>query len=226
VGRRTKSLDALLPILYLRGVSTGDFQEALAALLGKDAPNLSPAVISRLTAAWQVDYDAWHLIKHYPQNSTQKAPGAQRGVPAMCDYSLAHLASRPARVGDTLITTKFAHSLTGGFCAVGEPNVAVCLKPGTELAFEREIETLSGFWKRSRNLGAKVARFRRVNEGCPTMHHDALEIPGGQVVLLTGLSEGQRAIVLQLPASVRQQEAEDTLLQEVKRGELMNYPSG
>src|SRR5712671_5014502 len=57
--RRTKSLDALLPILYLRGVSTGDFQEALAALLGKDAPNLSPAVISRLTAEWQTDYDAW-----------------------------------------------------------------------------------------------------------------------------------------------------------------------
>jgi transposase-like protein len=57
--RRTKSLDALLPVLYLRGVSTGDFQEALAALLGKDAPNLSPAVISRLTAEWQAEYDAW-----------------------------------------------------------------------------------------------------------------------------------------------------------------------
>ena len=57
--RRTKSLDALLPILYLRGVSTGDFQEALAALLGKDAPNLSPAVITRLTADWHGDYDAW-----------------------------------------------------------------------------------------------------------------------------------------------------------------------
>ena len=57
--RRTKSLDALLPVLYLRGVSTGDFQEALSALLGKDAPNLSPAVISRLTAEWQTDYDAW-----------------------------------------------------------------------------------------------------------------------------------------------------------------------
>ena len=57
--RRTKSLDALLPILYLRGVSTGDFQEALAALLGKDAPNLSPAVIARLTAEWQTEYDAW-----------------------------------------------------------------------------------------------------------------------------------------------------------------------
>jgi transposase-like protein len=57
--RRTKSLDALLPVLYLRGVSTGDFQEALTALLGKDAPNLSPAVIARLTAEWQADYDAW-----------------------------------------------------------------------------------------------------------------------------------------------------------------------
>ena len=57
--RRTKSLDALLPILYLRGISTGDFQEALAALLGKEAPNLSPAVITRLTAAWLPDYEAW-----------------------------------------------------------------------------------------------------------------------------------------------------------------------
>ena len=57
--RRTQSLDALLPILYLRGISTGDFQEALSALLGKDAPNLSPAVIRRLTAEWQVDYEAW-----------------------------------------------------------------------------------------------------------------------------------------------------------------------
>ena len=53
--RRTKSLDALLPVLYLRGISTGDFQEALAALLG----NLSPAVITRLTAEWQADYEAW-----------------------------------------------------------------------------------------------------------------------------------------------------------------------
>jgi putative transposase len=57
--RRTKSLDALLPVLYLRGVSTGDFQEALAALLGKDAPNLSPAVISRLTAECQGEYGHW-----------------------------------------------------------------------------------------------------------------------------------------------------------------------
>jgi putative transposase len=57
--RRSRSLDALLPVLYLRGVSTGDFQEALAALLGADAPNLSPGVITRLAAGWQEDYDRW-----------------------------------------------------------------------------------------------------------------------------------------------------------------------
>jgi transposase-like protein len=57
--RRSRSLDALLPVLYLRGISTGDFQEALAALLGADAPNLSPSVISRLTGEWQQEYDRW-----------------------------------------------------------------------------------------------------------------------------------------------------------------------
>jgi putative transposase len=57
--RRTRSLDALLPILYLRGLSTGDFQEALTALLGQDAPNLSPSVITRLTGEWQADYARW-----------------------------------------------------------------------------------------------------------------------------------------------------------------------
>src|SRR5213076_2208727 len=57
--RRTRSLDALLPVLYLRGISTGDFQEAMAALLGQNAPNLSPAVISRLTAEWQGEYERW-----------------------------------------------------------------------------------------------------------------------------------------------------------------------
>jgi putative transposase len=57
--RRSKSLDALLPVLYLRGISTGDFQEALSVLLGAEAPNLSPGVISRLTAAWEQEYERW-----------------------------------------------------------------------------------------------------------------------------------------------------------------------
>jgi putative transposase len=67
--RRTKSLDALLPVLYLRGISTGDFQEALSALLGKDAPNLSPSVIGRLKEEWTHDYDRWQrrdlAARHY-----------------------------------------------------------------------------------------------------------------------------------------------------------------
>jgi transposase-like protein len=57
--RRSRSLDALLPVLYLRGISTGDFQEAFSAILGTDAPNLSPSVISRLTGEWQKEYDRW-----------------------------------------------------------------------------------------------------------------------------------------------------------------------
>jgi putative transposase len=57
--RRTKSLDALLPVLYLRGISSGDMQEALAALLGKDAPNLSPAVLTKLKAGWQEEFERW-----------------------------------------------------------------------------------------------------------------------------------------------------------------------
>ena len=67
--RRTKSLDALLPALYLRGVSAGDFQEALAALLGEDAANLSPSVISRLKGEWEGDYERWRKrdlsARHY-----------------------------------------------------------------------------------------------------------------------------------------------------------------
>lgn len=57
--RRSRSLDTLLPALYLRGVSTDDFQEALSALLGADAPNPSPGVISRLTRQWQREHDQW-----------------------------------------------------------------------------------------------------------------------------------------------------------------------
>ena len=57
--RRSKSLETLLPILYLKGISTGDFSEALAALLGKDAPGLSPTAIGRLKDGWLDEYDAW-----------------------------------------------------------------------------------------------------------------------------------------------------------------------
>ena len=58
----------------------------------------------------------------------------------MCDYSLQYVASRPAKVGDKLVSTKFSNSITRGFTAVGEPTVAVCLLPGTEVAFEKEVQ--------------------------------------------------------------------------------------
>lgn len=119
----------------------------------------------------------------------------------MCDYSLQHVATRAAVVGDQLVTTKFSNSITRGFAEVGEPNVAVCILPGTELAFERDVECdhALGFFP-SRKLQERVARFRQINMDNPYEHHDALEFPSGQIVLLTRLCEGQRATVLQLPA--------------------------
>jgi len=131
----------------------------------------------------------------------------------MCDYSLHHVTSRPAKVGDKLVTTQFNNSITRGFAAVGEPNVAVCLLPGTEVAFEKEIEFERGFglfssWRREKRIGDKVARFRQLNADKPNMHHDALEFPNGEIVLVTRLCEGQHATVLQLPASPHSVKAE------------------
>jgi len=125
----------------------------------------------------------------------------------MCDYSLDLVASRPAKVGDELVTTKFKNSLTRGFAAIGEPNVAVCLLPGTEVAFEKEVKYERFFVLfpslKFGTLGKKVAQFRQINIGKPGVHHDALEFPDGETVLLTRLCEGQHATVLQLPASPR-----------------------
>ena len=123
----------------------------------------------------------------------------------MCDYSLHLVESRPAKVGDKLVTTKFNNTLTRGFAAVGEPHVAVCLLPGTEVAFEREVERERVFklFRNQKFIKEKVARFRQINLEQPHVHHDALEFPDGQVVLLTRLREGQHATVLQLPASPR-----------------------
>jgi hypothetical protein len=122
----------------------------------------------------------------------------------MCDYSLHEVASRPARLGDKLMTTTFAGTCTRGFCAVGEPNVAVCLQPGTELAFREEAaddSLLATLFPRSRfgKLGGKVARFRQINKDQPSTHHDALEFENGTTVLLTHLRAGQHVTVLQLP---------------------------
>ena len=122
----------------------------------------------------------------------------------MCDYSLHNVASRPAKVGDKLVTTHFPNAITRGFCDPRQPRVAVCLLPGTELAFEKDVERDAWFrfWP-AQKPPHKVARFRQVNLNRPAAHHDALEFPDGQIVLVTDLCEGQHATVLQLPSTGR-----------------------
>jgi hypothetical protein len=119
----------------------------------------------------------------------------------MCDYSLELIASRPAKVGDKLVSTGFPHTITRGFASLDDRNVAVCLLPGTELAFDKEVrfETRMVF---SWGSGHTVAKFRQVNR-VRSNHHDALEFPDGQIVLLTHLCQGQHATVLQLPVDPR-----------------------
>jgi len=124
----------------------------------------------------------------------------------MCDYSLHTVTSRPAKVGDKLVSTEFRNSVTRGFSAVGDPTVAVCLRPGTEIAFENDGVKYHHSILPNRMLQQKVARFRQINRGNPNTHHDALEFANGQIVLLTRLCEGQHATVLQLPAEPRSAE--------------------
>jgi hypothetical protein len=118
----------------------------------------------------------------------------------MCDYSLQHVASRAAQVGDKLVSSRFSGTISRGFSAAGDPNVAVCLLPGTEIAFEAEVEYENAVTYQRQTVASKVARFRQLNTAQPLMHHDALEFPNGETVLLTHLVEGQAATVLQLPA--------------------------
>jgi hypothetical protein len=119
----------------------------------------------------------------------------------MCDYSLHHVRSRAAQVGDKLTTRNFGTG-TRGFAAPEDPTTAVCVLPGTELAFAEDIAFTSPAGPRSEVHRAhfKTAVFRQINRDILRAHHDALEFPNGQVVLLTDLCDGQSAAVLQLPA--------------------------
>jgi hypothetical protein len=119
----------------------------------------------------------------------------------MCDYSLHSVKTRPAKVGDKLVTREFVGTLTRGFTSPEDINVAVCLLPGTELSFACEVRR-SRLWPWSKStVQNRTAIFRQVNLRNLHTHHDALEFPDGEVVLLTNLMEGQQATVLQLPAT-------------------------
>jgi len=129
----------------------------------------------------------------------------------MCDDSLQTIQSRPAKVGDKLTTHNFGAG-TRGFAAQKNPAVAVCLLPGTELAFSEEVAigAFGPIWSMQQTLGHKTAIFRQINKNVLRMHHDALEFSDGRIVLLTDLSEGQEASVLQLPAQpMTQSEVEE-----------------
>jgi hypothetical protein len=119
----------------------------------------------------------------------------------MCDFSLQSVRSRPAKVGDKLVTRDFGTG-TRGFAATDDPGLVVCVMPGTELAFAEEVTCpptgLLG-WN-TKTINHQTAIFRQVNKDKVAAHHDALEFPDGRTVLLTLLRQGQAATVLQLPA--------------------------
>lgn len=138
----------------------------------------------------------------------------------MCDYSLHHVSSRPAKVADKLVTMELAKSNVRGFAAVGElgpklvihdspPELAVCLLPGTELAFDENVQYeqprsfLGIKFSGKARVDHKVASFRKVDEDNPYVQHDALEFPNGQVLKIAQLISGQTATVLQLPVNAQ-----------------------
>jgi hypothetical protein len=119
----------------------------------------------------------------------------------MCDFSLHNVKSRPAKVGDKLTTHNF-NTGTRGFAAPEDSTTAVCILPGTELAFSAEVICAPSriFGWKTRTISSRTAIFRQINKDEPLAYHDALEFPDGTRVLLTDLHEGQQATVLQLPA--------------------------
>jgi hypothetical protein len=129
----------------------------------------------------------------------------------MCDYSLQNVRSRPAAVGDKLITRDFGTG-TRGFSDPQDAGLAVCVLPGTELAFDGEVRLIvTGLlpW-RNRVVQHQTAIFRQVNKQKEAAHHDSLEFPDGRILLLTLMKEGQQATVLQLPAKPKtEKEADD-----------------
>ena len=133
----------------------------------------------------------------------------------MCDFSLHAVRSRPAKVGDKL-TTRIFNLGTTGFCAPEDNGMAVCLLPGTELSFSDEVRRANN-WPWNGLIRYKTAVFRQINKSNRCTHHDALELPDGQLVLLTLLMAGQQATVLQLPAESQKAQEEPAANRVIER---------
>jgi hypothetical protein len=165
------------------------------------AEKLSPALARRFTPAGTPLAGGFFSAVSQPNRFAKVRDwlGGDLWEPSMCDYSLHAVATRPAEVAETLVSTKFQSTTTRGFASPDNPQVAVCLCPGTEIAFEKDAQTDGVMFRR--NVGDRLARFRQVDTDRSYHHHDALEFSNGTIVLLTELTIGQRAVVLQLPAS-------------------------
>jgi hypothetical protein len=133
-----------------------------------------------------------------------------------------HVRSRAARLGDRLVSQGFLGTLTHGFAAEDDRSTAICLLPGTELAFDRNVKVKGIFFYKS--LSERTAIFRQVDVDNPYRFHDALEFADGTIVLLTMLKNGQRASVLQLPATGREK-TENRLLGVRHDANLLPLPS-
>jgi hypothetical protein len=117
----------------------------------------------------------------------------------MCDYSLEHVASRPAAIADRLISTNFPGTATRGFAGAGDMGTAVCLRPGTELVFDHAPRYENPVTYGEETAPSATARFRQIDRDVPHVHHDALEFSDGVIIPVARLIQGQWATVLQLP---------------------------
>lgn len=120
----------------------------------------------------------------------------------MCDYSLEHLMARNAVASETLVSTSFPETFTRGFASALDLETAVCLSPGTEVAFDTEPRYIELLDRRIRVATSRLARFRQIDLDMIYAHHDALEFLDGSIIRVCRLIEGQRATVLQLPKSM------------------------
>jgi hypothetical protein len=144
-----------------------------------------------LGAMRQYEYSGFFLLAWQPNQSAKVHRWLEHHLWSayMCDYSLHTVANRPAEVAETLVTTKFRCSGTRGFASPTDSDVAVCLRPGTEIAFEKEVQTGGLIFRK--DIGDRLARFRQINLDRPAQHHDALEFSNGAIVLVTNLASGQ-----------------------------------
>jgi len=157
---------------------------------------------NRSQGGQKADCDCSRLMRRNVSSVNIPLSGASREeFLDMCDYSLHSVRTRPAKVGEKLVTHNFGTG-TRGLAAPEDCSVAVCLLPGTELAFETPVKYQTTLMFRT-NTGHTVAIFRQINKGVLHMNHDALEFPDGEIVLLTRLCEGQRATVLTLPTQAK-----------------------